>query len=274
LGYNLNITSFERSKKTMLKRGRSGFTLIELLVVIAIIAILAAILFPVFAKAREKARQTTCLNNMKQICNAWMMYSQDYDEGCPQLVQWDSNFATWEGLLSPYTKSWGVFICPSGPHARGTGSWMASGNTNGIGRDDIGWNCNVFNYVEFLVKIGDLETPSETVFAADSGGVNWLSLPGGTTWNWINSPAAAYEVPYNNETPQPTARHNGQVNCCFADGHSKSVAYNELMKVIPNTAGRKVTYCDGRYSFPDAWTTATNINIFPYFATSASHLRL
>lgn len=112
------------------RRGKAsaGFTLIELLVVIAIIAILAAILFPVFAQAREKARQTSCLSNMKQIGLATMMYVQDYDEtyfsqpwpgGCPasETGYFDSNptqvrqhYAT---LLFPYVKNAGVFDCPS-----------------------------------------------------------------------------------------------------------------------------------------------------------------
>jgi len=66
-----------------MKRSRNGFTLIELLVVIAIIAILAAILFPVFARAREKARQTSCLSNLKQLSLAILMYAEDYDETLP-----------------------------------------------------------------------------------------------------------------------------------------------------------------------------------------------
>jgi prepilin-type N-terminal cleavage/methylation domain-containing protein/prepilin-type processing-associated H-X9-DG protein len=101
---------------------RRGFTLIELLVVIAIIAILAAILFPVFAQAREKARQTACLSNMKQIGVGLMMYTQDYDETPPPGNDGVVNFAdpavyaatpNFLGSLIPYTKNTQIFACPS-----------------------------------------------------------------------------------------------------------------------------------------------------------------
>lgn len=129
------------------RKSQSGFTLIELLVVIAIIAILAAILFPVFAQARAKARQISCLSNMNQLGKATMMYVQDYDEQlyphrfncpgpgasaiCPAYVNNPdaNNFSGgsqyrlyWCFLLQPYVKSWGVFKCPNNPTPFAPGS--------------------------------------------------------------------------------------------------------------------------------------------------------
>ncbi|HID06830.1 MAG TPA: DUF1559 domain-containing protein, partial [Armatimonadetes bacterium] len=102
---------------------RRAFTLIELLVVIAIIAILAAILFPVFAKAREKARMASCVNNMKQLALATLQYVQDYDEkfprarffpGRPVNQSHDGNPCYfWSDALEPYMKNWQILQCPS-----------------------------------------------------------------------------------------------------------------------------------------------------------------
>jgi len=98
-----------------MKRPR-GFTLIELLVVIAIIAILAAILFPVFAQAREKARQITCASNMKELALAFLMYDEDYDETYPMAFNDGIGAglpgARWQTCILPYIKSNGVFGCP------------------------------------------------------------------------------------------------------------------------------------------------------------------
>jgi len=98
-------------------RKRQGFTLIELLVVIAIIAILAAILFPVFAQAREKARQASCADNLKQIALAARHYAADYDGlWVPDWATWWGNSAaTWMEMQQPYVKSTQVYVCPSAP---------------------------------------------------------------------------------------------------------------------------------------------------------------
>jgi prepilin-type N-terminal cleavage/methylation domain-containing protein len=96
-------------------RGRRGFTLIELLVVIAIIAILAAILFPVFAQAREKARQTACLSNMRQMGLGVAMYAQDYEERLPlaaTLVP-PASYLNWHHLVEPYVRNRQIWVCPS-----------------------------------------------------------------------------------------------------------------------------------------------------------------
>src|SRR5437764_7531583 len=114
----------------MKQRGRKpGFTLIELLVVIAVIAILAAILFPVFAQARDRARKSACSSNMRQMGAALMMYTQDYDETFPQF-RFHGNFWVgmasdqgqhvygWNNAIAPYLKSIDVFGCPANPFSR------------------------------------------------------------------------------------------------------------------------------------------------------------
>jgi len=109
---------------TLAQRSRTGFTLIELLVVIAIIAILAAILFPVFAKVREKARQTSCLSNEKQLGLGFMQYTEDNDEELPiNGVKQNVSLGTgWAGQIYPYVKSTGVYDCPDDPTAIQTGN--------------------------------------------------------------------------------------------------------------------------------------------------------
>ncbi len=102
----------------MNRTARRGFTLIELLVVIAIIALLAAILFPVFAKAREKARQTTCLSNMKQMALAAYQYAQDFDEKYSYGVNNAGKGAGWAGQFYVYVKSPAVFRCPDDQNTR------------------------------------------------------------------------------------------------------------------------------------------------------------
>ncbi|MDR3707031.1 MAG: DUF1559 domain-containing protein [Capsulimonadaceae bacterium] len=139
--------------KTVLRRTEAGFTLIELLVVIAIIAILAAILFPVFATAREKARQTACMNNAKQIGLATAQYTQDYDEclvpgGCSQSTP--NYYVRWPNLLYPYLKTYQVFVCPDvawGPYGTACpGSTCVPGMTVSGGGGGYGMNMNLSSF--------------------------------------------------------------------------------------------------------------------------------
>ncbi|MCX7598815.1 MAG: DUF1559 domain-containing protein [Armatimonadetes bacterium] len=109
-------------------RLRRGFTLIELLVVIAIIAILASILFPVFSRARAKARQAACMNNLKQLGTAFHMYCQDYDELLPSWCFWAGAFSndngpaqqayTWDTVLQPYIRNVQILLCPDSPYGK------------------------------------------------------------------------------------------------------------------------------------------------------------
>jgi prepilin-type N-terminal cleavage/methylation domain-containing protein/prepilin-type processing-associated H-X9-DG protein len=128
---------------------RSGFTLIELLVVIAIIAILAAILFPVFAKAREKARQTSCASNEKQLGLAILQYVQDYDEMMPAYDKTGAGATAWAGRIYPYVKAVAVYTCPDDPQYP-----SVYGNIAGATAVDsyaMNWNLNLTDTVGWSV---------------------------------------------------------------------------------------------------------------------------
>jgi prepilin-type N-terminal cleavage/methylation domain-containing protein/prepilin-type processing-associated H-X9-DG protein len=133
-------------------RSRRGFTLIELLVVIAIIAILAAILFPVFAQARSKARQATCVSNLKQLGNAMLMYVQDYDETFPYVpgatnavngsVDWGKDTWVYNDVyvvLQPYVKNFKVFFCPDRNRFVGD-AFFKPGNKNEVWGYGYNWS--------------------------------------------------------------------------------------------------------------------------------------
>ena len=116
------------SRRAAIRRRPSGFTLIELLVVIAIIAILAAILFPVFARARENARKISCGSNLRQVSLGWLQYAQDYDE---KVMPWSSTGASngyafvWQEIVQPYIKSKQILRCPSVPSSTSTYTYSA-----------------------------------------------------------------------------------------------------------------------------------------------------
>src|SRR4051794_9436341 len=146
---------------------RRGFTLIELLVVIAIIAILAAILFPVFAQARDKARAATCLSNMKQIGTGMTMYLQDYDEIYPTV-----HSGAYLVLIQPYIKNLDVWKCPSGSGKYTVSNQGIDGRTTAWGVVDTGIAANGdvmggWNYTIPFSSVRVLE-PAGTVLMADT----------------------------------------------------------------------------------------------------------
>ncbi len=197
---------------------RRGFTLIELLVVIAIIAILAAILFPVFARAREKARQTSCLSNMKQLALAEIMYVADYDSKIGAIACYPNLVPCWQrpgspgagswvalGLLGPYMKNEQIYKCPSvdSNYAYGFNVYAPSY----IRADHLAVN-------QYAYNIDRLRAPSEHILIAESSNVFLWD------WRWPDGSGSLW--------PRIRVPHNEGLNCGYADGHAKWQKYSGL----------------------------------------------
>ncbi|MDX1931222.1 MAG: DUF1559 domain-containing protein [Capsulimonadales bacterium] len=224
-----------RSELRFAPREISAFTLIELLVVIAIIAILAAILFPVFAQAREKARQISCLSNEKQITLGFLMYVQDYDGTFPlytydYLTYWAGGreaagrpFDKSRGLIFPYLKNGEIQKCPS-----------YTGGTN-LGGTGYGYNQNIAgdawqNEPPYLLlnpaQDAQLNRPAETILLGDAGqkdfpnpGINETILIGPPS-SWFGFPSIDF-------------RHQSFANFSFADGHVKAIKREAFVRDLP-----------------------------------------
>jgi len=233
---------------------RRGFTLIELLVVIAIIAILAAILFPVFAQAREKARSISCVSNLKQLATGVNMYTQDYDETYPMAVRNDWT-ESWPVLVQPYVKSYDLFRCPSDPNrtqpdwTRGWGGVPISYTANGA----FAWNGSANATVgvmgmaqtwlnPMVTSLASVGRPAETVMLTEKHNGDVLRVGG---WGNLSSFApgciimglddwdtlAANQLPDGRRSATAawprgrdgsvSARHSEMANFAFADGHVK-----------------------------------------------------
>ncbi len=222
-------------------KSKMGFTLIELLVVIAIIAILAAILFPVFAQARAQARKVVCLSNMKQIGLASMMYVQDYDEiFAPNRLYKDGtntdiapNGATWHALIYPYIKNSEIFFCPDDTLNVGGSEGYIDGNIFGThdGGDDntapnpgakclsYAYNGATFNKDNAGIALASITAPSNIMMHVETR-MWWPDLG-----PWILDPW--YEDNWLLGWGWPAGKgmfssHNGMLNWSYCDGHVKT----------------------------------------------------
>jgi len=225
---------------TQTRSKNQGFTLIELLVVIAIISILAAILFPVFARARENARRASCMSNLKQIGLGAMMYVQDYDERYPwtQIYYSSSTNSQWHKIIQPYVKSTQVFRCPS------SGATASSVGSNG----DYGANTNLmalqtsYGSIPFTgnTTLSTVQSPATTYMIMDFG-IYYAQNPRAVTavsaWEYLpgmgdgGGNCSAIPATYWSGAPADckSGRHLGGVNMAFADGHVKWLKSSEVV---------------------------------------------
>lgn len=228
--------------QSLAPRSRRAFTLIELLVVIAIIAILAAILFPVFAQARDAARKTACTSNLRQIGTALNMYLQDYDEqfhkGATMNVPAQNGFGSntsldgwdnWPWFYGPYVKNVGVFDCPTSPDRTADLTDPEWGNDGNYGYNYSGLTRDQGTAARSLAEIGE---PADVFVFFDSGdtqvraGTNdWPGLLEELDAN-LNCDANQIGTRYSKEC---AFRHAGRVNVAFADGHVKTLDWSKFL---------------------------------------------
>jgi prepilin-type N-terminal cleavage/methylation domain-containing protein/prepilin-type processing-associated H-X9-DG protein len=221
---------------------RSAFTLIELLVVVAIIAILAAILFPVFAQAREKGRQATCVSNLRQLGTATLLYAQDYDETYPMLESGGTQRLTTANLLDPYIKTskknvnagggnlWpedSIWRCPSGQTYNSGNlrsyftvayNWLYLTQVNPGSKGDF--KGKQYDWMQGGRALAAVAQPAETVIFADAGHSDG---PGGKrdTWDSLISPLALVANGPQDWVSAVEPRHNGMATVTWCDGHVK-----------------------------------------------------
>jgi prepilin-type N-terminal cleavage/methylation domain-containing protein len=221
-------------------RFRKAFTLIELLVVIAIIAILAAILFPVFAQAREAARKTSCLSNTRQFGTATMLYLQDHDEVYPLCIypEFSSGtmrtFTMYDAVL-PYMKSSGVFTCPSGPQDVDWVVMLAQAPPSGCFAGQLGGASGNFRYFSYNANYSIFQEGNPNPYFGGGGdpavSLALLARPAETSIfydGYLCGPRCT-GAPYGNPcqlnspitVPGQSPRHHDGVSVTYADGHSK-----------------------------------------------------
>ena len=264
-------------------QGRKGFTLIELLVVIAIIAILAAILFPVFAQARAKARGASCLSNVKQLALGFTMYAQDYDESFPQW-QWDKNYnpggnpnvnngkTVWFNAIYPYVKNAQVYTCPDtnyhinlsadsnpGDNA-GSWGWFDFHGGKDPQIDKALWNVPIsYGTSEPLTysfpRLASQDRPAETLIVADM----ITALSGWDGWGDYDPNNA--NNPKNNERNRRWAYPNGSGQPWFWNTFNAAGPFDPAWdKYARHSNGNNIGFADGHAK----WRPASRCTIDLY----------
>ena len=244
------MQTFELQSTPTRSSAKRGFTLIELLVVIAIIAILAAILFPAFARARENARRASCQSNLKQIGLGLLQYTQDYDERTPRSwfaasgggdasrpVGDVSDRYKWMDAIFPYIKSEQLFVCPSDTLV--TDMYVQRKNSAYSFRNGYRYGSYANNNTYYdsdwnpvAKSLASIDAPATTIWAADSA-----PLPAPSTnvfsfeFSWAdiaNQPGVTVGSP--NRLDKIQERHLDTTSLLFCDGHVKSMKLTSLMK--------------------------------------------